>query len=96
MKKIRLNENDIERLVKRIIKEDQLELDFGYHSEDEMNEVWDSLNRLNNDEIFDLMELTFNEEKMSVESFVDNLPTYMGYEYDYLVSVLKQIQEEGI
>lgn len=96
MKKIRLNENDIERLVKRIIKEEQLELDFGDHSEEEMNEVWGKLNRLNNDEIFDMMEMTFNEESMSVENFVNNLPTYFNYEYDYLVSVLKQIQEEGI
>jgi hypothetical protein len=33
---------------------------------------------------------------MSIESFVDQLPTYFDYDYDYLVSVLKQIQNEGI
>ena len=39
---------------------------------------------------------TFNEESMSVEQFVDYLPTHFGYDEDYLISVLKQIKEEGI
>ena len=42
------------------------------------------------------MELTFNEEKMSVEDFVNNLPTRFVYDYNYIVSVLKQIQKDGI
>jgi hypothetical protein len=98
MKKIKLKESDIENLVKKIIKEEQMEMEFGNagHDQEEMNNVWRGLNDLNDDEIFDLMELTFNEDKMSVESFIDHLPTHMGYERDYLVSVLKQIQDEGI
>jgi hypothetical protein len=99
---IRLTESDIEKLVKKILKEeDGVEwmrntYNMGQHSEEEMNRVWRDLNELNSDEVFDLMELTFNEESMSVESFVDHLPTYFDYDYDYLVSVLKQIQDEGI
>ena len=103
MKKIvKLTESDIETLVRKILKEsDGTEwmgntYNMDQHSEEEMNRVWRDLNELNDDEVFDLMELTFNEESMSVESFVDHLPTYFDYDYDYLVSVLKQIQNEGI
>lgn len=101
-KVIKLNESDIERLVKRIIKEDEGEMwmkntyNQDFHTQEEMNRVWEDLNELNDDEVFDFMELTFNEEKMSVEDFVNNLPTRFVYDYDYLVSVLKQIQKDGI
>jgi hypothetical protein len=99
---IKLTENDVEILVKRILNEeggvewmmDTYNMD--EHSEEEMNTVWDKLNRMNSDIVFEMMEKTFNEGSMSVESFVDYLPTWMGYDYDYLVSVLKQIQNEGI
>jgi len=99
---IKLTELDVERLVKKILKENDDTKWMGntyntdQHSEEEMNRVWEDLNELNNDEIFDLMELTFNEEKMSVEDFVNHLPTTFGYDYDYIVSVLKQIKNEGI
>jgi basic membrane lipoprotein Med (substrate-binding protein (PBP1-ABC) superfamily) len=102
MKKIiKLTESDLERLVKRIIKEnDDLWMANTYnqnqHTEEEMNKVWEELNELNNDQVFELMDLTFNERRMSVEDFVNRLPSHMVYDYDYLVSVLKQIQEEGI
>ncbi len=103
MKKIiRLTEQDIEKLVKKILKENNdtewmgNTYNMNQHSEEEMNRVWEDLNELNNDEIFDLMELTFNKEKMSVEDFVNHLPTNFDYDYDYIVSVLKQIQNEGI
>ena len=102
MKKIiKLNENDIENLVKKIIKEDGEEwmkntYNQNFHTQEEMNRVWEDLNELDNDKIFDLMELTFNEEKMGVEDFVNNLPTRFVYDYNYIVSVLKQIQKEGI
>jgi hypothetical protein len=98
-KVIRLNEDDVSRLVNKIIKENQLELDFGNdgHTQEEMNDVWGKLNDLNDDRVFDLMELTFNEERMSVEDFVNNLPSSLrGYDYNQLVSILKQIQKEGI
>ena len=99
---IKLTENDVEILVKRILNEeggvewmmDTYNMD--EHSEEEMNTVWDKLNRMNSDIVFEMMEKTFNEGSMSVESFVDYLQTWMGYDYDYLVSVLKQIQNEGI
>jgi hypothetical protein len=99
---IRLTEQDIEKLVKKILKENNdtewmgNTYNMNQHSEEEMNRVWEDLNELNNDEIFDLMELTFNKEKMSVEDFVNHLPTNFDYDYDYIVSVLKQIQNEGI
>ena len=98
---VKLTESDLENLVKRIIKEsdeDWMSNTYGkdLHTEEEMNYVWDKLNRMNSDKIFDLMELTFNEEKMSVESFVNYLPTHFGLDEDYLISVLKQIQKEGI
>ena len=99
---IKLTESDIEKLVKKILKEESNTEWMGntynmdQHSQEEMNRVWVDLNELNNDEIFDLMELTFNEEKMSVEDFVNHLPTNFGYDYDYIVSVLKQIKNEGI
>ncbi len=103
MKKIiKLTEQDIERLVKKILKEND---DMGWmentyntdqHTQEEMNRVWEDLNELNNDEVFELMELTFNEESMSVEDFVNHLPTSFDYDYNYIVSVLKQIQNEGI
>jgi hypothetical protein len=102
-KVIKLNESDIERLVKRIIKEDEGEMwmkntyNQNFHTQEEMNRVWEDLNELNDDKVFDLMELTFNEEKMSVEEdFVNNLPTRFVYDYNYIVSVLKQIQKDGI
>lgn len=99
---IRLTEQDVERLVKKILKEsDDTEwmgntYNTDQHSEEEMNRVWDDLNNLDNGEIYDLMELTFNQQKMSVEDFVNHLPTKFGYDYNYIVSVLKQIQNEGI
>lgn len=99
---IKLTESDLERLVKKILKEDSDTEWMGntyntdQHSQEEMNRVWDDLNQLNNDEIFDLMELTFNEEKMSVEDFVNHLPTIFDYDYNYIISVLKQIKNEGI
>jgi len=99
---IRLTEQDVERLVKKILKEsDDTEwmgntYNMDQHSEEEMNRVWDDLNNLDNGEIYDLMELTFNQQKMSVEDFVNHLPTNFGYDYNYIVSVLKQIQNEGI
>lgn len=102
MKKIvKLTEQDLEKLVKKIIKEEDGEwmkntYNQNFHTEEEMNRVWEDLNELDNDKIFGLMELTFNEEKMSVEDFVNNLPTTFVYNYNYIVSVLKQIQNEGI
>ena len=103
MKKvIKLTEQDVEMLVKKILKEnDDTEwmkntYNIDQHSEEEMNRVWEDLNELDNDKIYDLMELTFNQQKMSVEDFVNYLPTNFGYDYDYIVSVLKQIQNEGI
>lgn len=98
---VKLTESDLENLVKRIIKEsdeDWLSNTYNqnFHTEEEMNRVWEDLNELDNDKIFDLMELTFNEEKMSVEDFVNRLPTSFDYDYDYIVSVLKQIKNEGI
>ena len=103
MKKIiKLTEQDIEKLVKKILKEnDDTEwmgntYNTGQHTQEEMNRVWEDLNELNNDEVFELMELTFNKESMSVEDFVNHLPTNFNYDYDYIVSVLRQIQNEGI
>jgi hypothetical protein len=98
---VKLTESDLEKLVKRIIKEsdeDWLTNTYGedLHTEEEMNYVWDKLNRMNSDIVFERMEKTFNEESMSVESFVDCLPTHFGLDEDYLISVLKQIQKEGI
>jgi len=93
---IKLTESDLERLIKRIIKEDyDQEMD---HDQEEMNEVWRLLNKLGikNEEIFDMMGRTFNEESISVESFVSHLPTHFGYDEKYLISILKQIQKEGI
>ena len=100
-KVIKLTEQDLEKLVKKIIKEDSEEwmkntYNQNFHTQEEMNRVWEDLNELDNDKIFDLMELTFNEEKMSVEDFVNNLPTRFVYDYNYIVSVLKQIQKDGI
>jgi len=77
--------------VRGLVKENE-----GEHSQEEMNDVWHELNELNNDDIFDLMEKTFNEQSMSVEQFVESLPTHFGYDTPYLISVLKQIKEEGI
>jgi hypothetical protein len=94
-KVIRLNEQDLENLVKRIIKEEQI----GGHTEDEMNDVWEKLNDTIgvNPKYDDLMDAAFsNEPSISIESFVNQLPTHMGYEHDYLVSILNQISEEGI
>ena len=68
----------------------------GQHTQEEMNGVWEDLNELNDDKVFELIELTFNEKSMSVEDFVNYLPTNFNYDYDYIVSVLKQIQNEGI
>lgn len=91
---VKLTESDLERLVKRIIKEDyDQEMN---HTQEEMNDVWDMLNRLNDDNIFELMEKTFNEDGFSVENFVNSLPTHFGYDEKYLISILKQIKEEGI
>lgn len=77
--------------VRGLVKENE-----GEHSQEEMNDVWDKLNRLDDDDVFDLMEKTFNEESMSVGQFVESLPTHFGYDTPYLISVLKQIREEGI
>jgi hypothetical protein len=70
------------------------------HSMDEMNNVWRKLNTLatNNgdDVIWDLMEMAFERGRISIEDFVNKLPGDLGYDYEYLVSVLKQIKEEGI
>lgn len=103
MKKIiKLTEQDIEKLVKKILKEnDDTEwmentYNTGQHTQEEMNGVWEDLNELNDDKVFELMELTFNEKRMSVEGFVNHLSTNFNYDYDYIVSVLKQIQNEGI
>jgi hypothetical protein len=103
MKVIRLTESDLERIVKRIIKEDNglwmsNTYDQNLHTQEEMNTVWHDLNTMAvnyGDEIFDLMELTFNEDAMSVEDFVNRLPE-RNFDNDYIVSVLKQIQIEGI
>jgi hypothetical protein len=142
-KVIRLTESDLEKLVKRVIKEeydnhmeqpsiigdiegDLMEMskdealeylediiqycmdkkqelgsestedEIGEHTQEEMNDVWDKLNRMNSDIVFERMEKTFNEKSMSVEKFVDYLPTHFGYDEEYLISVLKQIKEEGI
>ena len=98
---VKLTESDVERLVNKIIKENQS----GGHTQDEMNEVWEALNELmfihHNYSVKiqraeDMMDKTFNDGSMSVESFVDQLESHMGYERDYLISVLTQIQEEGI
>ena len=54
-KVIKLNESDIERLVKRIIKEDEGEMwmkntyNQNFHTQEEMNRVWEDLNELNDD-----------------------------------------------
>jgi hypothetical protein len=78
MKKIvKLTEQDLEKLVKKIIKEEDEEwmkntYNQNFHTEEEMNRVWEDLNELDNDKIFDLMELTFNEEKMSCFCFETN------------------------
>jgi hypothetical protein len=99
---IKLTEQDIEELVKKILKEnDDTEwmgntYNTGQHTQEEMNGVWEDLNELNDDKVFELIELTFNEKSMSVEDFVNYLPTNFNYDYDYIVSVLKQIQNEGI
>ena len=98
---VRLTESDLENLVKRIIKEsdeDWMSNTYGedLHTQEEMNYVWDKLNRMNSSIVFEMMEKTFNEWSMSVESFVDYLPTHFGLGEDYLISVLKQIKKEGI
>jgi len=91
---VKLTELDLEKLVRRILKEDyDQEMS---HDQEEMNEVWEMLNKLNDDNIFDMMERTFNENSMSVESFVSHLPTHFGYDEKYLISILNQIKEEGI
>jgi len=142
-KVIRLTESDLEKLVKRVIKEEydnhmeqpsiigdiegdlmemsndealeylediiqycmdkkqelsseSTEEEIGEHTQEEMNDVWRKLNEWNSESVFERMEKTFNEESMSVEYFVDSLPTHFGYDEDYLISVLKQIKEEGI
>jgi Mg/Co/Ni transporter MgtE len=92
MKKVvRLTESDLSRIVKRIIKEEEMG-----HTQEEMNDVWHSLNEMDDDEIFNLMDMTFEQNRMSVEQFVNYLPTHLGYSDKYLISVLKQIKEEGI
>jgi hypothetical protein len=93
---IKLTELDLEKLVRRILKEDyDQEMS---HDQEEMDEVWRLLNRLGvkNGDIFDMMERTFNENSMSVESFVSHLPTHFGYDEKYLISILNQIKEEGV
>lgn len=81
---------------KQELGSESTEEESGEHTQEEMNAVWDKLNRMNSDIVFERMEKTFNEESMSVEQFVDYLPTHFGYDEDYLISVLKQIKEEGI
>jgi hypothetical protein len=69
------------------------------HTEDEMHDVWRTLNTMAEnygDEVWDLIEITFEQDRMSIEDFVNNLPEDLGYEHEYLVSVLNQIKEEGI
>jgi hypothetical protein len=81
---------------KQELGSESTEDEIGEHTQEEMNDVWDKLNRMNSDIVFERMEKTFNEKSMSVEKFVDYLPTHFGYDEEYLISVLKQIKEEGI
>jgi hypothetical protein len=95
---IKLTELDLENLVKRILKEDYAQE--MRHDQEEMDEVWRLLSKLshkmNNNDLLDMMERTFNDGSMSVESFVSHLPTYFGYDEKYLISILNQIKKEGI
>jgi hypothetical protein len=81
---------------KQELSSESTEEEIGEHTQEEMNDVWRKLNEWNSESVFERMEKTFNEESMSVEQFVDYLPTHFGYDEDYLISVLKQIKEEGI
>jgi len=81
---------------KQELGSESTEEESGEHTQEEMNDVWRKLNEWNSESVFERMEKTFNEYSMSVEQFVDSLPTHFGYEEDYLISVLKQIKEEGI
>ena len=81
---------------KQVLGSESTEEESGEHTQEEMNDVWRKLNEWNSESVFERMEKTFNEYSMSVEQFVDSLPTHFGYEEDYLISVLKQIKEEGI
>jgi hypothetical protein len=81
---------------KQELGSESTEEESGEHTQEEMNDVWRKLNEWNSESVFERMEKTFNEESMSVEQFVDYLPTHFGYDEDYLISVLKQIKEEGI
>lgn len=81
---------------KQELGSESTEEESGEHTQEEMNDVWRKLNEWNSESVFERMEKTFNEYSMSVEQFVDSLPTHFGYDEDYLISVLKQIKEEGI
>ena len=99
MKKvIKLTESDLENLVKKIIKEtgDTWFANKNNHTQEEMNEVWEKLNGMNSDIVFEMMDKTFNYGTMSVRQFVDYLPTWFGYDEEELISILEQIKEEGI
>jgi len=81
---------------KQELGSESTEEESGKHTQEKMNDVWDMLNRLNRDDIFELMEKTFNEDRLSVEDFVSRLPTHFGYVEKDLISILKQIKKEGI
>ena len=69
------------------------------HTQDEMNNVWRKLNTMAtkyDDKVFDLMELAFEQDRMSISDFINSLPESLDYDYEYLVSVLNQIKRDGI
>jgi len=69
------------------------------HTKNEMDDVWRKLNTMAEnygDEAWGLIETAFEEDRMGIEDFVNNLPEDLGYEHEYLVSVLNQIKREGI
>lgn len=71
---------------------------FNKHTQDEMETVWRKLNDMAEnygDNIWELIELAFDQDKMSIEDFVNKLPENLG-DYNYIVSVLNQIKKEGI
>jgi hypothetical protein len=68
------------------------------HTQDEMNDVWRKLNKMAEnygDDVWELIELAFDQNSMSIEDFVNKLPEAIG-DHNYIISVLNQIKKEGI
>jgi hypothetical protein len=68
------------------------------HTQDEMENVWRKLNNMAKnygDDVWELIELAFDQNRMSIEDFVNKLPEDLG-DHNYIVSVLNQIKKEGI